>query len=159
MEDICSDNGEVVFNYRVAIIIRNKSKILVQKDDRVSHLTLPGGRCKLNESSVSAGIREFVEETALSVEYVKSIGVIENFFNSKFNGKNYHEILFIHELKLVDELKYNETILKNVEDNKKEHISYIWKSIDELKESDFKPNVVLSILNNNDFVHLINKEY
>ena len=158
MKDISFNTGDIVFNYRVAIIIRNGIKILVQKDNRVSHLALPGGRCMLNETSVSAGMREFLEETNLQTEYIRPLAVIENFFKSSFNGKKYHEILFIHELKLLDELKYNETIIKNIEDTKKEHISYIWMDITELKNNNFKPQVVLDILDESSFIHLVNKD-
>ena len=49
--DVQFEKNSIVFNYRIAIIIRNKNKILVQKDTRVTHLALPGGRCELGEPS------------------------------------------------------------------------------------------------------------
>lgn len=48
--DITYEKDEMVFNYRIAIIIKKENQILVQKDDRTEHLTLPGGRCSLGES-------------------------------------------------------------------------------------------------------------
>ena len=52
--DVQFEKNSIVFNYRVAIIIRKENKILVQKDTRVTHLALPGGRCGLGESSNEA---------------------------------------------------------------------------------------------------------
>ncbi|MCI9280865.1 MAG: NUDIX domain-containing protein, partial [Bacilli bacterium] len=90
-KDIKIENDENVFNYRIAIVIKNNSKILVQKDDKVSHITLPGGRCELGETSIETSIREFKEETGIDIKYLRSIGMIENFFTSSFNNKKYHD--------------------------------------------------------------------
>ena len=156
--DVQFEKNDKVFNYRVAIIIRNENKILVQKDNRAKHLTLPGGRCELGEPSSDTACREFKEETGIDTIYVKSIGMIENFFVSSFNGKNYHEILMINELKFQNSNLYENTIINNIEDKKKEHISYTWKTLEELKNEDFRPSMILDILDQNEFIHLINKD-
>lgn len=156
--DIQFEKNNIVFNYRVAIVIKNKEKILVQKDDRVKHFTLPGGRCAVGESSIDTATREFYEETGLKINFVKSMGMIENFFVSSFNGKKYHEILMINELSFEDKQFYHLEQIENIEDNKKNHISYIWKTIDELKKEDFKPKLILNFLDDSRFIHLINKE-
>ena len=51
------------FNFRVAALIRNGNKILVEQNKQVDYYGLPGGRCKLGEDSISAIIREMLEET------------------------------------------------------------------------------------------------
>lgn len=124
--DIKFEYDDIVFNYRVAIVIKNKDKILVQKDKRVKHYTLPGGKCKLGESSIETAKREFKEETNLDVSFVRGVGMIENFFTSKFNGKKYHEILMILELKLNNENAYEENIIYSIEKEKKEYLTYQW---------------------------------
>lgn len=156
--DIYFEKNNIIFNYRVAIIIKNKDKILVQKDNRATHLTLPGGRCELGESSDETASREFFEETGINTNFVKSLGIIENFFISSFNQKHYHEILIINELAFENIDFYNKNTINNIEENKKEHIKYLWKSIDDLKNEDFRPKLMLDVLNNNSFVHLINKD-
>lgn len=70
------------------IVIRNGNKILVQKDDRAKHLTLPGGRCSLGENSVETALREFKEETGIDTRFKNGIGIVENFFTSSFTEKN-----------------------------------------------------------------------
>ena len=140
-----------VFNYRVGIVIKKNNKILVQKDGPSDYYTLIGGRTKLGESSVEASIREFNEETGISAEYIKTIGIVENFFKSNYNHKNYHEILIINELKIDN----NIDDIKNIEGKAE---IYKWLSIDELKNNKFLPECVLDIINNDKLVHLINKD-
>lgn len=156
--DIKIDNGENVFNYRVAVVIRNNDKILVQVDDRVSYITLLGGRCSLYEDSIETAIRETKEETGIDTKHVKSIGMIENFFNSSFNGKKYHEILLVHELEFTSSNYYNYEELENIEENKKEHLKYVWMKISDLKKCDFRPDLLLDLLDKSSFQHIINKE-
>lgn len=157
--DIKFEKDNITFNYRVAIVIKKENKILIQKDTRVSHITLPGGRCKLGESSTNTAIREFMEETGIKTEIIKGLGMIENFFVLKFNGKKYHEILLIQELKFKNSDEYNTIIFKNIEEKKKDFLTYEWIEIDKLKENNFKPEIVADIINNSSFVHYINKEY
>lgn len=140
-----------VFNYRVGIVIRKDDKILVQKDGPSDYYTFIGGRVKLGESSIEASIREFREETGTLAKYVKTLGIVENFFKSNYNNKNYHEILIINELEIDTEIED----IKNIEG--KDEI-YKWLSIDELKNAKFLPEIVLDIINNNNLVHVINKD-
>lgn len=149
--DINFNIDNEVFNYRVGIVIKKNNKILVQKDGPSDYYTLIGGRAKLGESSVEASLREFKEETGISAKYVKTLGIVENFFKSSYNHKNYHEILIINEL----EIDKNIDDIKNIEG--KDEL-YKWFSIDELKESKFLPEVVLDIIEKDKLVHLINKD-
>ncbi len=155
--DIKMKIGDLFFNYRVAIIIRKDNQILVQKDKRVPYYALPGGRCKAGESSIMAAIREFKEETGLDTYFKKEIGLIENFFVSSFNNQKYHELLIIHELKLAKEIEPS-TIIPNIEDDKKEYLTYIWLDIDTLKKSDFRPKNVINMLDSDNFSYLVNME-
>ena len=157
-KDIEIENNENVFNYRIAIVIKNNGKILVQKDDRVSHITLPGGRCELGETSIETAIREFKEETDIDIKYLRSIGMIENFFTSSFNNKKYHEILLINEMEFIKKDYYNKDELNNIEEKKKEHLKYIWIDENELKVSDFRPELLIALLDRKDFQHIINRD-
>ena len=140
-----------VFNYRVGIVIRKDDKILVQKDGPSDYYTFIGGRVKLGESSIEASIREFREETGTLAKYVKTLGIVENFFKSSYNNKKYHEILIINELEIDTEIDD----IKNIEG--KDEV-YKWLSIDKLKNAKFLPEIVLDIINNNKLVHVINKD-
>lgn len=156
--DITYEYNDITFNYRVAIVIRNGKKVLVQKDDRVDHLTLPGGRCSLLESSVTTALREFKEETGIDTKLKKGIGIIENFFVSKFTGNKVHEILIINELEFADDNFYKKEVIKNIEKKKDKykHLTYIWVNLSELKNGNFYPKQILDMLDKNEFQHLIN---
>ena len=149
--DINFNIDSEVFNYRVGIVIKKNGRILVQKDGPSDYYTFIGGRVKLSESSVEASIREFMEETGINAQYVKTLGIVENFFKSNYNHKYYHEILIINEL----EIDNNIDDIKNIEG--KDEV-YKWLSIDELKASKFLPEIVLDIINNDKLVHIINKD-
>lgn len=156
--DITFEKDDYIFNYRVASVIRNNDKVLIQRNSKTKHITLPGGRCELGESTEETAIREFKEETGLDTEIVKGLGMIENFFISSFNGKKYHEILVVQELKIKDSKIYNDTIIKNIEDDKKDSLINEWMDINSLKENNFKPEIIETILTSKSFIHIINKE-
>ena len=145
-----------IFNYRVGIVIRNNNKILIEKNTNQDYLILPGGKCKLGESSIECAIREFKEETGISIEYVKTLGILENFFYSKYYNKDIHEMLIIHELKFTDDSLYNINILNNIED--KDYIKYEWIEIDKLNESNYKPFITKEFLNTKNIIHKIYKD-
>ncbi len=156
--DINFLKNDIIFNYRVAAIIRYNDKILVQKDTMAPYYSLIGGRCKIEESSIEAILREFKEETGLDATLIKPIAIIENFFTLAFNQKKFHEILIIHELKLKDENLYKQNIIHTTEESKKDRITYHWMSISDLKKESFKPEIVLDILDSQEFKHIINKD-
>ena len=149
--DINFNINDETFNYRVGIVIKRNNKILVQKDGESDYYTLIGGRCKLGESSIEASLREFREETEIDAKYVKTLGIVENFFKSSYNHKNYHEILIINELKINKDIDD----IKNVEGKDE---MYIWLSLEELKNYKFLPEIVLDIISNNELIHVINKD-
>lgn len=157
--DIQFEKNDYVFNYRVAIVIRKDNKILIQKDIRAKHITLPGGRCELGESTADTAIREFKEETGIDMESVKGLGMIENFFTSSFNGKKYHEILMIQEAKIINKELYDKNIFDNIEKKKKDFLIYEWLEIDKLKDNNFKPEIIVDFLKSATFIHFINKDY
>lgn len=143
-------NGEV-FNYRVGIVIKKNNKILVQKDGESNYYTFIGGRVKLGESSIESSIREFKEETGIIAKYIKTLGIVENFFKSNYNHKNYHKILIINAL----EIDKNIDDIKNIEG--KDEV-YKWLSMEELKTFKFLPECVLDIIASDKLIHIINKD-
>ncbi len=142
------------FNLRVAALIRKGNKILVEKNDQVDYYGLIGGRCKLGEDSISAIKREIKEETSEETEYLRSVGIIENFFISRYTNSPYHEILIIHELKFKNPEVYQQDKITNLEESK--DAKFYWKDINELKKC--KPEIAFQHLNDSTFFHLINKE-
>ena len=150
------EKNNYVFNYRVAAIIKKGDKILVQRQKQVSYFSLLGGRCEMGEDSITAIKRELKEETGLDGEVIKPIGIIENFFINSYNNKNYHEIFFAFDVELTDKSIYEKEEIYNIEEGVKDDVVYIWKSIDELMSSDFRPSVLLNIIKKDEFTHIVN---
>lgn len=142
------------FNFRVACVIRNGSKILVEQNNEVNYYGLVGVRCKLGEDSISAIKREVLEETKEETEYIRSIGIVENFFISRYTNTPYHEILIIHELKFKNPKVYQEDGIINLEEKK--NAKFYWKNLNELNKC--KPEIAFKHLNDKEFFHLINKD-
>lgn len=142
------------FNFRVAALIRNENKILVEKNNQVDYYGLVGGRCKLGEDSISALKREILEETGEETEYIRSVGMIENFFISRYTHTPYHEILIIHELKFKNPQVYEQDGIINQEE--KENAKFYWKEQHELNKC--KPEIAFHHLNDREFFHIINKD-
>ena len=92
MKDLSYDEGNSAFQVRVGCIIRKDDKILIQRESSVDYVSLPGGRVKLMEDAISAGIREIKEELGVKATFKKEIAIIENFFTLAYNNKQYHEI-------------------------------------------------------------------
>lgn len=136
-----SDN--VIFQCRVGVLLKKGNKILVERRVGINHVTLPGGKIQLNETSILAGIREIKEETGLDIEFIKHIKTLENIFKSSFNEYNYHEILFINEYKF----KKDTNKIVNIEDNNKDLITYEWLSKEELVSNNFMPDSLIEYIN------------
>ena len=136
-------NDNVVFQCRVGVLIKKDNKILVERSLGIDHVTLPGGKIQLNETSILAGIREIKEETGLDIEFIKYIKTLENIFKSNFNEYNYHEILFINEYKFKKDINK----IVNIEDKNKDLITYEWLDKDELIKNKFVPASLIEYLN------------
>lgn len=145
---------DYTFNLRVAALIRYENKILVEQNTDVDYYGLVGGRCKLGEDSITAIKREIKEETGEDTEYIRSVGIIENFFTSRYTNSPYHEILIIHELKFKNPKVYQKEMLINEEEPKK--AKFYWKEIASLKKC--KPEIAFRHLLDKEFFHIINKE-
>lgn len=152
--DICFKENNYTFNFRVAALIRNGNKILVEKNSAVDYYGLVGGRCKLGEDSITALIREIKEETGEDVSFIKSIGMLENFFISRYTNGPYHEILIIHELEFRNKEMYQKDEIINLEEEC--NAKFYWRDISSLDKC--KPKIVFEHLNDKTFFHLISKD-
>ena len=149
---INDDESNFKFNFRVAGIFVNDSKILFQKCEKDNYYSLIGGRVKYGETTIEALIREIQEEIGIKVnkKEIKLINVSENFF--KYNGKEFHELLFIYKInnKQIDQISEIKTLDKTNVVNK-------WYDISKLNVMDVRPNIITNLIENNKIVHYIIK--
>ena len=92
-------NGENKFNFRVAVLIENKGRVLLETAGEFWNMI--GGRVQFGESSLDAAKRELKEELNIEVDDLKIINVSENFF--EWMGKKQQEMLFVYKASLSDE--------------------------------------------------------
>ena len=152
MKDISVTIDNVIFNYRVALLIERANEILVECNPKNSFVVLPGGRVKTLENSVNAIQREIKEEMGIELNKteLEKKAIIENFF--EFDGKKYHELLFLYKLSLDIEDKRLKTKLINL-DSKSNY--YEWVKKDKLKEVNLLPRKLIDIVNTKEFQTIV----
>lgn len=155
MKDLSYDEGNSAFQVRVGCIIRKDDKILIQKESSVDYVSLPGGRVKLMEDAISAGIREIKEELGVKATFKKEIAIIENFFTLAYNNKQYHEILMLIEFTLDDKSFYEKEVVENLEEDK--NIELLWLDKEGLKEYHIKPDILTDFNFDDEFKHYVLK--
>ncbi len=158
MKDIKIESEKTCFVYRVAAVIIHDNKILLQKTENFDYISFIGGKCQIGETSVEAVLREVIEETGIKCEYVKTRGIIENFFHSEFDGNNRHEIDIFLQLKIIDKKYLNMDIIPNQEDNAySQH--YEWFDLNNIDKINLKPNIAVDVLKSEELFYKIHKEY
>lgn len=136
--DLSFKTDEGRFNYRVAGLLLNESKVLIMKDENSPYYYFPGGRVSMHEKSEDAILREIREELSVDAAIERLLWINENFFEEEVLKEKFHEICFIYLLSLKDDkllTKGNE-----FEENEEGKIhTYYWKTFDELKELNVYP--------------------
>lgn len=157
-KDIRIKNDGYNFHFRVAAVIIQDNKFLIQQIDGYDYYILPGGHVLLGESSLKALEREVKEEVGcdIDIEQCKFFCFHENFYNKKEKLEHWIENYFT--VKPKDLLPTNDW---DVEENDKGEIKLLhfkWVTIDELKELDLKPTAIKKLLvdnKSNEFNYLI----
>ena len=151
--NIKNEELQITFNFRVAALIINDGKILLQKSDNVDYWVFEGGRVMFGEDTKSALAREIKEETGVTLDKndFKLIRVIENFF--PIDGTRYHELLFVYLVKDIKELNKMDnfkTLDNELQINK-------WIDISELNNLKIQPKIIKDVINDLEFkLELVN---
>lgn len=156
--DLCLNVEDYILNIRVGALIKKENKVLVHHSLKKGHVALPGGRIKLGEDSISALKREIKEELGKDTRFIKTIGIVENFF--EVSEKKYHEYFVIHELEFCEGSAYEENLLPKEED-KKDKLEFLWYDLDTKSDYEFVPNNIIDIIikNEDKIFHYIGKNY
>jgi 8-oxo-dGTP pyrophosphatase MutT (NUDIX family) len=114
-------------------IFSNNGKILVfegydpQKKERFYRPL--GGGIEFGEYSTEAICREIMEEISAEVRDLVYLGTLENIFI--FDGKPGHEIVQVYDGALAESSLYEQVVMPGYEDDMKQMIKVLWKSLDE----------------------------
>ena len=139
---IMNSDANAKLNVRVAGLIMDSDKVLLQTCDNVDFYSLPGGRVKYMEDSLCALKRELNEELGMVVndKDINLIDILENFFI--FNDVRYHEYLFIYKINN----SYNLTNKDNFKTLDKSSSINSWHTLDEIKELNIKPDIIKKLV-------------
>lgn len=139
--DLTLDTAQGKLNIRVAAVILNEGKILIESNPRVNYSVLPGGRVQFCESAQDAVKRELTEELGGNPQIIRPLYVHQNFFD--MDGERFHEICFFF-LVRVDEDICKKQVFRGG-DNLSQ---YSWIDVRELKNIPFYPHFLQNSINN-----------
>lgn len=105
-KDIIFKTDDYVFSYRVAGVLVNNGKILLQRPQSSMDYAIPGGHVALGDTNEETLVREFKEEMDADIEVGELRWVGELFFPWDSSGKPCHQICLYYNVSL----KGNETI-------------------------------------------------
>jgi 8-oxo-dGTP pyrophosphatase MutT (NUDIX family) len=91
--DISFDVADLRFRYRIAGIILDKGRVLLQQVKGQDYWFMPGGRCALGESACECLKREIAEELNTGAQVGRLVWVVEGFF--KMDSRNHHELCLL----------------------------------------------------------------
>lgn len=159
-QDVRITNDEYNFHFRVAAVIIQDNKFLIQQIEGYNYYILPGGHVLLGESSLTALAREVKEEVGcdIDLENCKFFCFHENFYNKKGKLEHWIENYFI--VKPSKRLPNNNWDIKENDNGELKLLHFKWVSIDELKDLDLKSTAIKKLLvenKANEFTHLIDK--
>lgn len=150
--DICINNENAKFNFRVAAIFRYNNKVLIQKSEKDDFYGLIGGRVKLGEKTIEALKREIKEEVDFDVkeENCKLLRVCENFFS--YNFKKFHELLFIYCIDIEDKDNIEKQDFVCFDKNT---TKMCWFKQEKIQDIDIRPKEIKDALLSNKLEHII----
>lgn len=145
-------NGNIRFNYRVAVLLEYEDKILLETSSGFWNMI--GGRVQYGESSLDAVSREVYEELGIQIQNLKLINISENFF--KWKGKTQQEMLFVYRANVREDCSLTKTNEFKCLDSDK---TFKWFSKEKILELDCRPKIIKELLSQTSSItHNIDKE-
>lgn len=145
VKDIRIMIGDIKFSSRAVGVIKKNNKILFQQRVGDDYWALPGGAIETLERSKDVVVRELEEEIGIKdTKVIRPLWFVENFF--KLEGVIWHQYIIGHLIDIFDEKIINKDIIKGIEKDK--NIIYKWIDIQDIKNSNIKPNYLKEKLTN-----------
>lgn len=134
--DILFSTEEYIFSYRVAGILVQDEKVLLQCPEGDTAHAFPGGHIKLGETNEEALVREFQEETGFAIAVGKLDWVVEMLF--PWGDKNFHQICLYYRVTLKDSVTvpHTQSFLSSEADS---GIHFYWVPIEKTSELELYP--------------------
>jgi ADP-ribose pyrophosphatase YjhB (NUDIX family) len=162
IEDILFHTENYVFSYRIAGILINENKILLQKPtNEEDGYAFPGGHVSFGETNEETLIREFKEEINIDIKVNELKWVAEIF--CPWGKKKMHQICLYYMVKLnnFEQIPLNGKFIGNEQiEGRNFKIEFYWIPINEINKITIYPNNVYKLLNKLDegMQHFVYKE-
>jgi 8-oxo-dGTP pyrophosphatase MutT (NUDIX family) len=140
MTDIIFKTDDYVFSYRVAGILINDGKVLLQKPTNDIGFAFPGGHVVLGETNEETLIREFEEEINADIIVKELIWVGEIFF--PWGDKPCHQICLYYIIELSNDKRIplnGSFIAKETIEGRNFSIEFHWIPITEINNIELYP--------------------
>ena len=150
-QNITFVNGLNKFNLRVAILIENNNRFLLETAGDFWNMI--GGRVHLGESTLEAAKRELKEELNFDADDLTLINVSENFFS--WMGKNQQELLFVYKIIVDDSVAFaKQEELKCIDSDE----IFKWHTREQVQNLVCKPEIIKHLVVQKDYIsHSVEK--
>ena len=153
--DVKIKNADGNFKLRVCPVLCLDGRFLISSVES-PFFSFPGGHVELGETTEEALLRETFEETGLEIKINNLLCIMQNIWGLS-EGKIYHEVAYYYtvsikdktaEAKFLKDFKNNILNFERTENDKGviKTIRFAWKTLDELKQIDFRPAPLLDML-------------
>lgn len=156
--DILFKTDGHVFSYRVAGLLVQNNKILLQRDKLGDH-AVPGGHVSFMETTEETLKREFLEEIQAEIGVDQLLAVQENFF--MWGSKPCHQVHFYYQIHLEEEnipLEGEFPVCDQLGDLRVD-LDFVWVPLEKLKSISVYPREIEKLLEKRDGVmHFVSSE-
>lgn len=147
-----------IFSYRIAGLLIQNDKILIQRDIKDTSYAFPGGHVAFGETSEQTLVREYKEELGVDISIDRMLWIQENFW--KWGAKDCHQLCLYYLITLNDETKIPlDGVFHNQDqlENEITKLEFSWVDLSKLKDINIYPKFAKEkVLNLPDHIeHLI----
>lgn len=132
--DIIFRNNVSKFKFRIAGLILHQGQVLLTRDNDGPYYYLPGGKLRMNETSIETIVREMQEEIHETVKVERLLWVVENFFQEQRNRAFYHEFSLYYLLSIPETSKILQQPISTFYEANQVKIEMKWVPLNELEK-------------------------
>lgn len=136
--DLTFHTGEGCLNCRVAALFVHEGRLLIMRDEGITHWYLPGGRMALHETAEMAILREVEEELGVRGRIIRPLWLNQGFFTLDGTGERYHELCIYFLLEDTSGALWERGLSFTREENGGLH-NFAWMPFAQLEEMFFYP--------------------
>ena len=156
--DILFKTDDHVFSYRVAGVLVENGKILLQRDKLGNHAVV-GGHVSFMEQAKDTLVREFMVELNVKIGVDDLLAVNENFF--MWGDKPCHQVHFYYSVHLEDDTFFRDGVVSGIDEleDMRVELDYLWVPLEELKHLSVYPREIETLLEKREgILHFVSSE-